>query len=73
MSSEESLVYVRAAATALGLTLDDARAQRVAVNLERTAAMAQLLDGALLAESDEPAEIYCPKPFHSAPRLDSSL
>jgi len=61
MTDEQVLNYVQASATALGLSLDAARAQRVAAHLQRTAAMASLLDGYGLAPQDEPAELYCPQ------------
>ncbi len=60
MTELEVLSYVKASAAALGLPLDDARALRVAAHLQRTAAMAQLLEQVPLAASDELAEIYCP-------------
>jgi len=63
MSDDEVLAYVNAAATAAGLPLDVARAQRVAAHLARTAAMAQLLDCAGLQAHDEPAEVFRPAPF----------
>lgn len=60
------LAHVRATADLLALPLDEARVQRVALNLQRTAALAALLDGVPLAPHDELAEIYCPAPFRSA-------
>ena len=63
MDSAQVLNYVNAAATALALPLDEARAARVAAHLARTAAMAALLDGVPLCVEDEPAELYCPAPF----------
>lgn len=66
MTDEEVLAYVKAAAPAVGLTLDDAQAARVAMHLARTAAFARQLDAAGLAETDEPAELYCPAPFPPA-------
>ena len=63
MDEQEALAYVKAAAAALALPLDAAQAQRVAVHLARTAAMAQLLDAVEMAsqdEIDEIAEIYNP-------------
>lgn len=60
MSELDVLNYVKASAAALGLPLDDARAQRVAGHLQRTAAMAQLLEQVPLAVGDELVEIYCP-------------
>ena len=65
MNDEQTLAYVKAAAFALALPMDDARALRVAANLQRTAAMAVLLDGVALAPHDELAEIYCPAPFRT--------
>jgi hypothetical protein len=67
MNETEVLAYVKASAVAQGLTLDDARALRVATHLARAAHLAQLLDATPLAVHDEPAEIYQPKPF---PALD---
>ena len=55
--------YVAGAAAVLGLPLPPDRATRVAAHLQRTAAMAALLDAAPLAPHDEPAEIYCPAAF----------
>jgi hypothetical protein len=63
MDSTPLLKYVNAAAAALELPLDGARAARVAAHLARTAAMASLLDAVLLGVEDEPAELYCPAPF----------
>jgi len=60
MTDEQTLAYVWAAAAALDLPLTPERAQRVAVHLARTAAMAQLLDAYDLAPEDELAEIYSP-------------
>ena len=65
--TEQSIVdYVRAAAAALDLPLDDAAAQRVATHLARTAALARLLDAAALTHGDEPAEVFRPAPFPEA-------
>jgi hypothetical protein len=66
MTEQNSIDYVRAAAAALELPLDDAAAQRVASHLARTAAMASLLDAAGLAPGDEPAEVFRPAPFPEA-------
>ena len=67
MDERESLAYVRAAAAALRLPLDDARAEAVSLHLRRTAAMASLLEGAGLAPGDEPAELFRPAPFPQEP------
>jgi Protein of unknown function (DUF4089) len=61
VTDQETLAYVQASAAALGLPLDAARAQRVATHLQRTAALAQLLEQFPLDPEDELAEIYCPK------------
>jgi hypothetical protein len=60
MTEDEALTYVQAAAAALALPLDAAQAQRVAIHLARTAALAALLDGVEMAPHDEIAEIYDP-------------
>ena len=60
MDDAQVLAYVKAAAVALGLPLDEARALRVAGYMARTAALAQQLDAFGLTETDEPAEIYRP-------------
>jgi hypothetical protein len=66
MSESEALSYVIASAAALDLPLDlpldEARAQRVAANLQRTAALAAPLMKLPLAPEAELAEIYCPAP-----------
>ena len=63
MNQDQLLAYVMASAAAQGLPLDEARAQRVAAHLARTAHLAQLLDAAYLSVEDEPAEIYSPLAF----------
>jgi len=63
VNEAQTLAYVQAAAVAVDLPLSDAQAQRVATHLQRTAALAALLDGFELAPHDEPAEHYCPAPF----------
>lgn len=65
MTEEQTLAYVKAASVAVDLPLGDAQAQRVATHLQRTAALAALLDGFELAPHDEPPEIYRPAPFPS--------
>ena len=62
MTEAETLAYVKASAVALGIPLDAARAQRVAAHLERTAALAALLERVPLAPEDELAEIFNPDP-----------
>lgn len=63
MNESEVLAFVKASANAQGLVLDDARAQRVATHLARSAHLAQLLADAPLGVEDEPAEIYKPLAF----------
>jgi hypothetical protein len=58
MDETTMIAYVSASAALLRLPMDEARARRVADHLQRTAAMARLLEQAGLAFSDEPAEIY---------------
>jgi hypothetical protein len=70
MNDALSLQYVKTTAELLMLPLEDAQAARVAVYLQRTAAMVRLLDSAGLDEHDELAEIYCPAPF---PTVDPAL
>ena len=63
MNETEILAYVKTSATAQGLLLDDARAQRVASHLARTAHLAQLLEAYPLGVGDEPPELYQPLAF----------
>lgn len=63
MNEAQTLAYVRAAAVALDLPLDDAQAARVAVHLQRTAGLAATLEAFPLAPHDEPAALFCPAPF----------
>ena len=63
MGDENILAYVRAAAALLELPLDEARAQRVAAHLARTAELARQLESAGMGAEDEPAQLYCPAPF----------
>jgi hypothetical protein len=63
MNEALTLQYVKTTAEMLMLPLEDAQAARVAVHLQRTAAMVRLLDSAGLDVHDELAEIYCPAPF----------
>ena len=63
MNQADVLNYVTSSAVLLGIPMDAARAARVASHLQRTAAMAALLDAANLSVDDELAEIYCPAAF----------
>jgi hypothetical protein len=65
MDEAKIAAYVGSTAAVLGLPLSPERAARVAAHLQRTAAMAALLDAAPLAPHDEPAEIYSPAVFPS--------
>jgi hypothetical protein len=73
MNETRMLAYVETSAALLKLPLDAERTQRVAVNLQRTAALADLLDAADLAAHDEPAEIYSPAAFPSPEESGSEL
>ena len=66
MNETRMLAYVETMAALLRLPLDAERTQRVAMNLQRTAALAELLEGAALAPHDEPAEVYKPAAFPPA-------
>ena len=69
MEETEILDYVKAAAKAVALPLDEARAQAVAQHMGRTLAIARQLEQAQLAPEHEPAEVYRPAPFpHEDPR-----
>ena len=70
MNDALSLQYVKTTAELLMLPLEDAQAARVAVHLQRTAAMASLLDSAALVAHDELVEIYCPAPFPAVDPCD---
>lgn len=63
MTDEQTLAYVQASAVAVGLELEAAQAVRVATHLQRTAAMADLLDAFALGDEEELAEIFCPAPY----------
>ena len=63
MQEADVLNYVKAAAQAVGIPLDEARASAVAAHLGRTVAMARLLDATDLAPEQELAEIFRPAPF----------
>ena len=62
MNQAETLDFVLISAKALGIPMDAACAERVAAHLQRTAAMAKMLESAALTPFDEAAEIFCPKP-----------
>lgn len=63
MEEQDVCTYVNAAAALAGLPLDAAQAVRVAAHLQRTAAMAALLDAFPLHDEVELAELYCPSAF----------
>ena len=63
MNEADVLNYLKSTAALLGIPMDAARAARVASHLQRTVAMAALLDAANLSVDDELAEIYCPAAF----------
>jgi len=63
MEEMDVRAYVITSARLLSLPLDEAQVARVATHLERTAAMAALLDALPLQDEDEVVEIFCPAPF----------
>ena len=63
MEETQVLNYVKAAAQAVGVPLDEARAQAVALHLGRSVAIAHLLEQVPLGPHHEPAEVYRPAPF----------
>ncbi|MBI5280006.1 MAG: DUF4089 domain-containing protein [Burkholderiales bacterium] len=63
MEEAEVLQYVKSAAQAVGLPLDEARAAAVAQHFARTFGIAKLLEQAPLAPEHELAEIYQSAPF----------
>ena len=63
MNEADVLNYVNSTAVLLSIPMDAARAGRVASHLQRTVAMAALLDTANLDVDDELVEIYCPATF----------
>ena len=65
MNETSTLDYVNSTAALLGIPMDAARAGRVASHLQRTLAIAALLDAANLSVEVELAEIYCPAAFKS--------
>ncbi|WP_066257681.1 DUF4089 domain-containing protein [Hydrogenophaga flava] len=66
MTDAQTLAYVQAAAVVVGLPLDGEQIARVAVHLQRTAGLAATLEEIPLDPHDEPAELFCPAPFHPA-------
>ena len=73
MNEADVLNYVHSTATLLGMPVDDERAKRVASHLQRTVAMAVMLEAANLSAHVELAEIYCPAPFKPTDDLASKL
>ena len=55
--------YVKSAAHLLDLPLEAAQVERVALQLTRTLAMAEVLRAFPLGPYDEPAELFHPAPF----------
>jgi len=55
--------YVKSTAAVLGLPLDAAQTARVAVYLQRTAAMAAVIQAVELPLDEELVEIFCPAAF----------
>ena len=73
MTDPDLLAYVNTTASLLGLLMDAERAVRVAAHLQRTAAMAEMLNAAALGANDEIAEIYSPAAFQPRVNLRKQL
>lgn len=67
MEEQDVREYVKTSARLLGLPLDDEQTTRVATHLQRTAAMADLLDAFPLLDDDEVVEVFCPAPYIPSP------
>ena len=67
MDTNDLLAYVKSSAALLALPLEEARAQRVAEHLQRTAGLAAQLQAFELPVEAEPAELYRPAPFAETP------
>ena len=65
--------YISASAALMGIPMDAARLERVAAHMQRTAAMAALLEIADLAVHEELVEIYCPAAFPGSKHVGSAL
>ena len=65
--------YITASAALLGIPMNAARIERVAAHMQRTAAMAALLEIADLAVHEELVEIYCPAAFPGSKHVGSAL
>ena len=73
MNIESTLNYVNSTADLLDIPMDAARADRVASHLQRTRAMAALLDAADLSVANELTEIYCPAAFKANKHIRDQL
>ena len=73
MDNQSTINYVNSAAALMGIPMDAGRAERVAGHLQRTRAMAALLDAADLSVAEELAEIYCPAAFKANEYLCKQL
>ncbi len=67
MDDTEALAFVKAAAAAVSLPLDDVQARRVAVHMQRTSLMAAQLDAFTMNVDMEPADVFTPAPFPKTP------
>ena len=65
--------YVTSSAALLGIPMSAARIGRVAAHMQRTAAMAALLEGTQLVVHEELAEIYSPAAFPGSKNGGCSL
>ena len=65
--------YITASAALLGISMDEARLERVTSHMKRTAAMAALLESTSLSVHEELAEIYSPAAFPGSKHSDQML
>ena len=63
MTEADLVAYVRSSAQLMGLAIDEAQVERVALHLGRTRGLVAALNSVPLAASDELVEIFCPAPF----------
>ena len=73
MTDPDLLAYVNNTALLLGLPMTAERAARVAVHLQRTAVMAEMLNVTALDPHDEIADIYSPAAFQLSGNVQKKL
>ena len=65
--------YITASAALMGIPMNAARIERVAAHMQRTAALAALLEGTHLAVHEELVEIYSPAAFPGSKHVGDAL